>query len=359
MTSSSRSHALGLYTALLNKDPPRGERRELIAHISTCVASLTSLFDAILGVTHAENVHLHAKPVSFPLQRAIDQVLIQLRPTAEAKGLRLHTVKCSLWVRADPSVVERHPWQPAVQRHPLSTERGRILVGVRRRAGGKHCMLLVADTGIGLSAHDQPRIFDDFFQVNNPDRTRDKGYGLGLSTVHRLCSALSYDIQVRSQVGRGSVFTVSLPLDAPASQPDEQLPEQLDALGAGLNVLFVEDNPLVRDAMQRMLRDWGVRVSVCGCGDEAMTVLSQELDRHWHVLLDHQLADNETGLQVADRIRSVIGDSPVISLITGEDDAAIDAAAAARGITVLRKPLKPIRLRALLESRHAHPGGDH
>jgi two-component system, sensor histidine kinase len=344
-------HALGLYTALLRKDPPEAERRELIDHISSCVSSLTSLFDAILGVTHAENVHQHAKAAAFPLQRVIDQVLVQLRPSAEAKGLVLRMVPTKVWVHADPAVVER------ILGNLLSnairyTEQGKILVGVRRHTGA--CALVVADTGVGLSSQDQNRIFDDFFQVNNPQRQREKGYGLGLSTVHRLCAALDYEIQVQSSVGRGSSFAVTLPTDSPSLLEEQQ--ETVQSLEPDLNVLFVEDDPLVRDAMNRMLRDWGVRVCMCTCGDEAMAVLSQEFDKRWHVLLDQQLADNETGLQVADRIRAVIGDGPIISLVTGEDDVAVDEGAAQRGITVLRKPLKPIRLRTMLQSQHVGQG---
>jgi signal transduction histidine kinase len=344
-------HALGLYTALLRKDPPDVERRELIDHIGSCVTSLTGLFDAILGVTHAESAHLHAKSAAVPLQRVIDQVLIQLKPSAEAKGLQLRMVPTSLWVHADPAIIER------ILGNLLSnairyTDQGKILVGVRRRPGA--CSLVVADTGVGLASHDQNRIFDDFFQVNNPDRHRDKGYGLGLSTVHRLCAALDYGIEVQSAPGKGSLFAVTLPLDSPHQA--EEVQEAVHTLETDLNVLFVEDEPLVRDAMNRMLNDWGVRVSMCTCGDEAMAILSQEFDKRWHVLLDHSLADNETGLQVADRIRTIIGDGPIISLVTGDDDPEVDRGAAERGITVLRKPLKPIRLRALLHSQQLGEG---
>ncbi len=344
-------HALGLYTALLRKDPPEAERRELIDHITSCVGSLTGLFDAILGVTHAETAHLQAKAAAFPLQRVIDQVMVQLRPSAEARGLSLRMVPTTLWVNADPAVIER------ILGNLLSnairyTDQGRILVGVRRRPGA--CSLIVADTGVGLAAHDQNRIFDDFFQVNNPERRRDKGYGLGLSTVHRLCAALDYEIEVKSSPGKGSLFAVTLPLDSPTHA--EEVQEPVHTLESDLNVLFVEDDPLVRDAMNRMLKDWGVRVSMCTNGDEAMAILSQEFDKRWHVLLDYSLEDNENGLQVADRIRTILGDGPVISLVTGEDDPAVDAGAAERGITVLRKPLKPIRLRALLHSQQLGEG---
>src|SRR5690606_8779145 len=171
---------------------------------------------------------------------------------------------------------------------------------------------------------------------------------------HRLCAALDYDIEVQSVSGKGSPFAVTLPLDSPTHA--EEVQEPVHTLESDLNVLFVEDDPLVRDAMNRMLKDWGVRVSMCTNGDEAMAILSQEFDKRWHVLLDYSLDDNENGLQVADRIRTILGDGPVISLVTGEDDPAVDTGAAERGITVLRKPLKPIRLRALLHSQQLGEG---
>jgi len=339
-------HALGLYTALLRKDPPAAERQELLDHIGSCVGSLTDLFDAILGVTHAETAHLHARPSRVALQPIIDKVLVQLRPAAEAKGLRLRAARTHALLHADAAIVERILGN-LVSNAIRYTERGQVLVGVRRRAG--HAVLTVIDTGIGMAANEQARIFEDFFQAHNPERQRDKGYGLGLSTVHRLCAALHYRIEVHSQPGHGSRFAVSFPLDSGTSLTESQ--EPVHTLDGDLHVLFVEDDPLVRDAMNRMLKDWGVHVSMCACGDEALSILSQALDRRWHVLLDQQLADNETGLQVADRIRTIIGEEPTITLVTGEVDPAVDLGAAERGIEVLRKPLKPIRLRALLQAR--------
>jgi len=339
-------HALGLYSALLRKASSEQARNELLEHMGSCVSSLTSLFDAILGVTHAETAHINAKPAAVPLQRVIDQVLIQLRPSAENKGLQLRVVPTSLWAHADPAIIER------ILGNLLSnairyTQEGKILVGVRRRHG--KCVLIVADTGIGLSGQDQNRIFDDFFQVSNPERQRDKGYGLGLSTVHRLCAALNYDIEVQSIPSRGSLFSVTLPLDLPTRK--EATEDNVQTLESDLHVLFVEDDGMVRDAMNRLLTDWGLQVAMCATGDEAIAILSQKIDKRWHVLLDYALADNETGFQVADRIRSVIGEGPTIALVTGEEYASVALGAKERGITVLRKPLKPIRLRALLHSQ--------
>lgn len=339
-------HALGLYAALLRKDPPTEERLELLDHVGSCVGSLTDLFDAILGVTDAETAHLHARPGPVPLQRVMDQVMVQTRPAAEAKGLQLRCVRTSLWVHADPAVLERILGN-LVSNAIRYTDHGKVLVGARKR--GAAAMLTVIDTGIGMSAYEQSRIFDDFFQAHNPERQRDKGYGLGLSTVHRLCAGLNYAIDVHSETGRGSCFTVALPLDS--AQAVDPASEPLLQLEPDLNVLFVEDDPQVQDAMRRMLQEWGARVATCTCGDEALAILSQAMDKQWLVLLDQTLADHETGLQVADRIRAVIGDGPQISLVTGEVDPAVDHGAASRHIAVLRKPLKPIRLRAWLHAQ--------
>ena len=348
-------HALGMYAALLAKDPPASERHELLGHMNSCITSLMGLFDAILGVTSAENIHLQANPIGFPLQRVIDRVWVQLRPSAVEKGLDLRRVRTSVRIHADPAVVER------ILGNLLSnairyTDRGAVLVGVRRSADRQTCVLSVIDTGVGLASSDQRRIFDDFFQVNNPERSPAKGYGLGLATVQRLCSALGYEIVVRSTVGRGSLFGIRLPLDLGLGDIPTAEIEPHGSLGSDLNVLFVDDDDMVRDAMTRLLKEWGIHTVTCSTGDEVLSALTKSLDRHWHVLLDQRLAHHETGLQIADRIRRVVGDGPTITLITGEQDSGVEQGAARRGITVLRKPLKPVRLRALLQWRSAGPG---
>ncbi|MBL8488176.1 MAG: response regulator, partial [Rhodocyclaceae bacterium] len=119
-------------------------------------------------------------------------------------------------------------------------------------------------------------------------------------------------------------------------------------------VLLVEDDPLVRDAMARLMEDWGLRFRACADGDELLAVLDAEPETRWHAVLDYRLPGPETGLDIADRIRAR-PDPPPVTLLTGEADPAVQADALARGIQVLRKPLRPLRLRAALLAGNRPP----
>ena len=211
----------------------------------------------------------------------------------------------------------------------------------------------VADTGVGIAEQDRERIFEDFVQVDNPERNREKGFGLGLAIVRRLCQGLGWKLDLHSEVGKGSAFDDTVPLApvallaAPAADTPLPALTQLQRL----NVLFVDDDSLVRDAMSRMLADWGMKTRICRTGDEALAILAgREPQSRWHALLDHRLAEGETGLALADRIRALHGDAVKVVLVTGETDDAILDEARRRGIGVLRKPVKPIRLRAALSA---------
>ncbi|MFO1321198.1 MAG: hybrid sensor histidine kinase/response regulator [Burkholderiales bacterium] len=339
-------HALGLYVSLLlRRAPPDGERRTLIGQIASCVGTLERLLNALLDVYRTDDARDRARVAPMPLQPVVDAVVAQGRPEAEAKGLELTRVPTRLWVRADRAILERIVGN-LVSNAIRYTERGRVVIGIRR--GRDTCDVVVADTGIGISAADRTRIFDEFYQVGNPERNRSKGFGLGLAIVRRLCFAMKYRIEVESKPGRGSLFRVTLPVAPVGAAEEPALADPGHEPREAPAVLLLEDDPVVRDAMERLLEDWGIDCRTCDDGDDALAALAAEPDRHWHVLLDYRLAGSETGLDVADRIRQAVRPLPPMTLVTGESDPQVQAAADTRGIHVLRKPLKPLRLRAVL-----------
>lgn len=341
-------HALGLYMSLLRKNPPERERKELIENVGHCADSLDRLFNAILGVSEAARAQGQVKAAAIALGGIIEQVAVQLAPEAARKGLALRTAPTSLWVNADEPALARILGN-LVANAIRYTERGTVLVGVRR-GNPRHCALVVADTGIGIVAGETEKIFDDFYQIDNPGRDRSRGFGLGLAIVRRWCETFGYAIAVRSTPGRGSLFAVTLPRAEPAAAIVAS--PAVEDSAAGVHVLFVEDDPLVRDAMQRMLRTWNMPMQACANGAQAIAILSREPGKRWHVLLDYRLADGENGLQIADRLRATFNPPPRISMMTGDTDPDVHEAAAASGIVILSKPVKPIRLRAVLTAQN-------
>ena len=343
-------HALGFYVSLMGSASADKDRREILPRLSECATSLDRQFNAIMGVAETDSAIEHAAIKPTRLQDVFERARVSVEPEAALKRLRLRLVPTRLGVMVAPDLLERVLVNLAINAVRYTTT-GRVLIGARRK--GETVQIWVADTGVGIAEQDRERIFEDFVQVDNPERNREKGFGLGLAIVRRLCQGLGWKLDLHSEVGKGSAFVVTVPLATIAQLTAPATDAPLPALTQlqRLNVLFVDDDSLVRDAMSRMLADWGMQTRICRTGDEALAILAQrEPQSRWHALLDHRPAEGETGLALADRIRTLHGDAVKVVLVTGETDDAVLDEARRRGIGVLRKPVKPIRLRAALSA---------
>lgn len=339
-------HALGLYAALLRADPPKAERRELIHSIIACVANLERLFNAILDLSRPARAT--SEHQAFALDELIAATVIKFHPEAQQRGLSIGTVPTAAWAFGDPAAIERILGN-LVSNAVRYTRSGGVLIRVRQV--GQTVAISVADAGPGISAADRERIFDPFYRSSGEAIDKGGGMGLGLATVRELCRTHGHRLAVRSKTGRGSLFRLSLRAAPPQRQPNHITSEAV--IGDGLDVLMVEDDPHVADAASRLLASWGVTVAVCRNGKQACELISSRPDARWHVLLDYRLPDDESGLAVADHMRARFGRALPITLVTGEADPALFAAAAARDLPVLRKPLSPIRLRTRLAATAA------
>jgi signal transduction histidine kinase len=344
-------HAMGFYNSLLPRAKDEVERGEILSRLSECAASLDRQFNAILGVAQTDAAVENAKIAATPLQKIIDRVVANLQPEADMKALQLRVVPTSLWASVAPELLER-VLSNLVSNAIKYTRNGGVLLGARRR--GANVDLVVLDTGIGIAQNDLGLIFGDFFQVANRERNSNKGFGLGLGIVRRLCEGMGWRLEVRSALGRGTGFSVQVPLGARLPEANSSVEDAFAAPPRNTDqasVLFVDDDALVRDAMGRMLVDWDFSATLCETGGEAIALLRQsDSSTRWHVLLDFRLSGDENGLSLADRIRAEFGDRVRITLMSGEAHEELQREAKQRDIVLLRKPVKPIRLRAILTS---------
>jgi two-component system, sensor histidine kinase len=205
------------------------------------------------------------------------------------------------------------------------------------------------DTGCGIAQEQLSTIFDEFVQLNNPQRDASQGVGLGLATVKRICALLEHPLSVVSQLERGSRFSLGL---AVAPAPDLQAAQSLSSRGQALlrgSVLLIEDNDLVRESLLHSLREWGLDCTACADASQAQAALAgSSFDV---VLSDWRLAGELRGdalLQAALDQTPHDQRAPLCLLMTGETDDSLGALDAR--ITLLRKPVRPIRLRALLSA---------
>lgn len=342
-------HAMGLYLSLLRDAAHAAERPQLLESLSQCAFSLDSQFSAIMGVGETDRFVERAEPGPTPVQLVFDRVATQARPRAEAAELRFLAPKTSLWAEIAPEVLERVLIN-LVLNALRYTRNGGVLIGARARGG--RVDVHVVDTGIGIAPEHRENVFADFFQVDNPGRDRDKGFGLGLGIVRRLCEGMGWPVALRSQLGRGTTFVVSVPRATPVrSAPPALAAASTSASVAPRATLVVDDDPLVLDAMQRMLARWEIDARYCATSEEALTILSHGPENAtWRLLIDYRLGDGVDGLQLAQRAQELYGARVQPAIVTGEADDALEARAVEAGFVVLRKPVAPVRLRALLTS---------
>ncbi|WP_142847596.1 ATP-binding protein [Telmatospirillum sp. J64-1] len=200
-------HALGLYLELLSQRMPEGNEPPLVA-AKQCVEILSEQLNDLLDVSKLETGATSVAAVECRIGDILAKVMTSQKASAEAKGIVLRLVETNEVVRTDPGLFERLMLN-LVSNAVKYTPRGKVLVGLRRRQG--RLRVEVWDTGIGIPEDSLLDIFNEFHQLDNPSRDRAMGSGLGLAIVERAAKLLGVTIDVRSQLGKGSVFTVSFP----------------------------------------------------------------------------------------------------------------------------------------------------
>jgi signal transduction histidine kinase len=344
-------HALGMFIGALRSHrlPPRSVT--LIDHIDASVGSLDSLFTSLLDISKLDAGVVEGHPVHVPVEPLLARILRDLEGEAAAKAIELSLVPTSLAVRSDPILLERI-LRNLIGNAVRYTQAGRVLVGCRR-LGGNHVGLEVWDTGPGIAEDQREAVFEEFYQLSNPDRDRAKGLGLGLAIVRRLTDILGHRLSLDSRPGRGSVFRLAMPRAA-AAEAAAQAPEASAALTsadprAGV-IVAIDDEAAIRTAMAELLRSWGHRVIAVGGGEEAFARLAAEGVIPDMIVCDYRLPGGEDGVAVIRRLQAAYGaDLPAI-LVTGDTAADRIREAQASGYPLLHKPLSHARLRATVTS---------
>jgi signal transduction histidine kinase/CheY-like chemotaxis protein len=350
-------HAMTLLVAALREQVPRGEAGRLVQHIEASAAAMESLLNALLDLSKLDAGVVEARPVCFPISKAFNQVASQFLPVAQSRGIRLAFATTSLWAYSDPVLVER-VIANLVSNALRYTERGGVLVGARR-VGQDWIRFEVWDTGKGIPAEFQARIFEEYFQLENPERHRDKGLGLGLAIVTRLARLLGSRVQVRSEPGQGACFSFQLArCEAAPTQPEAVTPSTGFALPLeNALVAFIDDDEAILAAMVEVFDHWNVALAA---GEDAEQVRAEllALGRTPDLILcDYRLRDGHTGVEAVQLLRDAFGANIPAALLTGDTATDTIQAIQASHLPVLHKPLKPAKLRAFLSHLLADPSG--
>jgi signal transduction histidine kinase len=338
-------HALSLFVAAMRPRKMDDEARELLDHIDGSVRAMGGLFGGLLDISRLDAgvVEVNRGPVL--VQPLLERVCHDYEVLADAKGLKLVLHECSLAVMSDAMLLERIV-RNIIANAVAYTDRGRVVVGCRRRRGS--LSIQVWDTGRGIPRHEQEHVFQEFYQLGNPERDRTKGVGLGLAIVRRLTQLLGHTLTVHSDVGQGSVFEVSVPYGDFAAASTAQTGEYLTpflAHGVGL-ILVIDDEMAIQIAMKSLLESWGYEAITAGSCDEMLERIATHRTAPRLIISDYRLRDNASGIDAIERLRSEYNDEIPGMLITGDTAADRLKEAQESGFLLLHKPVPNHRLRA-------------
>jgi len=325
--------------------------KELVVKFDQTLGAMSGMLNALLDINQIEAGVVRPEIVTFLVSDILDRLRDEFTYQAQAQNLQLDVVSCGLSVRSDPRLLEQ------IMRNLISnalkyTRKGRVLVGCRRRAG--LVTLEVWDTGIGIAEKDLPAIFDEYHQVGNEARERSRGLGLGLSIVQRLVELLGHRVHVRSRPGRGSTFAIDVMAarNVPSEGVEiEQSPVGMpgdDFLRKG-KILVIEDDLDVQDLLAVSLREAGHRVLTALDGPAALVVASAVGLRPDVLLVDYNLPNGMTGLEVIGKIRERLHHQIPAVILTGDISAETLRQVAQHDCVQLTKPVKLPRLIRLIQ----------
>ncbi len=322
---------------------------KLVGRFEDILTAITGMLNALLDINQIEAGTVHAEPVSFPINDLLNRLRGEFVYHAQAQRLELVVMPCSLYVISDPRLLEQ------MVRNLLNnglkyTKTGKILVGCRRH--GDTLCIEIWDTGIGIPQAALSAIFNEYAQLNNPEHDRNRGLGLGLSIVQRLSVMLGHPIRVQSQEGKGSVFSINVPINrahipapAPVASPPLALKASSEKNGT---ILVIEDDPDERDLIDITLSGEGYRTYTASDGDAALTLIKRLKIRPDLIVSDFNLSNGMNGLELADKLHQVLHTPlshpiPVI-IMTADMSSATQHDIAARTYLQLIKPVKPVTL---------------
>jgi len=321
---------------------------EAIAQQDHAIGAMSRLLNALLDISKLESGAIKPEPSDFTVASIFEELRAEFAAIAANKGLRLEVEACADGVHSDRSLVEQ------ILRNLVSnaikyTREGWVRLRCMHEAGLVRVEVL--DSGVGISPEQIPYIYDEFYQIGVPANSSRDGYGLGLSIVLRLVKLLTLELDVQSEIGKGSAFSLLLPSSQQQTLPaasNARRPAAPTGSQIGkVHVLLVEDDDAVRGATRMLLKVEGYNVTAVDSVREALGHAHKTIDL---VVTDYHLRDGETGLELIKALRERYGVSPKAVLMTGDTSSAVKSVPRDPRLRVASKPIDADELLALIRA---------
>jgi hypothetical protein len=341
--------AAKLYCASLADDALTPSQQDTLTKALSALNSVEDIIGALLDISQLDSGNAPVHLSAVDLGRVLRQLGDEMRPAARAKGLDLRIMPSASMVQTDASYLRRI-LQNLIGNAIRYTRAGRILVGTRR--SGDAVRIEVWDTGPGIPEVEQENIYKEFHRID-PVANTGNGLGLGLAIVERACALLDHHHGMRTALGHGTCFHLTVPHAPTPLRVPPALPDRAEGAAdpasdmAELIVLLVEPDPAMRQALSLRLERWGVQVLDVASGADAAALLAEIELTPDAMLVDDAADDSAAGLALIAELRAQFGPIPC-RLLAGDRTPGIGAACAAAGVSLLQKPIDPVALQFFL-----------
>ena len=332
-------HAMSLFVEALSAMAQRGDVAAAAAgtiagRLRTVIGNFGGVLNGLLDISRLDAGVVRTEVQAEPLAQLFDDLKAEFEAMAGERGLDWRVVSSSVWVRTDPALLRRILGNLLTNAFRYTNEGG-VLLGARLRSGGVE--IVVLDTGPGIPSEQMEAVFDEFVQLPGAEK---HGLGLGLSIVRRMADLLGHDLRLRSEVGKGSAFSLLLPLAAPVALVMEQT-ETED--GTALAIAVIDDEADALDGLAHLLETWGHQVWAGRSPDQVIAALDRgEPDL---LITDYRLGGGMTAMEAVAMVRGHLGrDLPTI-IVTGDTAPDRLREASESGHILLHKPVDPEALR--------------
>lgn len=352
-------HAMGLFTSLLEKKLDNEVQKHLFNNVIHSVDALRNLLDTLLDVSKLDAGVVEKKVEHFYFENILMHLVSELAPEAKEKNLSFDCVSTGVIVKSDSVLLE------LILRNLLSnairyTEQGGVTLKVTE-TDDDMVKISIIDTGTGIPKDKQQEIFQEFYQLGNPERDRTKGLGLGLAIVKRLANLLNHSVEIESDSGQGTIISVIVPLGDKNNIEEESTEHVIPANTSLTNVpiILIDDEVQIREGMKQFLEEWGCSVLVAASEEEAIHKLRQENCKPRVIITDYRLREEKTGIQAIRAIRDEIGMIVPALIITGDTAPERLREAQASGHALLHKPVLPAQILAFIRHVVLQEGESH
>lgn len=334
-------NAAKLYLTVLEEAEIADELKTTVRKLNDSVVSSENLISTILDISRLDEGELKPFIETVNVRELITPIVNEMSMKAKEKDLTFTSRMRDCYISTDKTYLYRIV-QNFASNAVKYTPAGKVLLTVR--TVNERVRIEVRDTGIGIPEIQQAAIFSDFYRVEN---SQEQGIGLGLGVVKRLTQQLKCQVRVHSKDGKGSCFSVEF-AQVPAPEAASVIKNPTQSVFSKLKILCIDDQSENLDAMQTLLSKWGVDVKTAQSYEKAMVIATQ-FEPHI-LLVDYQLGRGPDGLEIIDLIRQQLNTILPACLVTAQRGDELLKACNENGVNYLSKPLKPAKLRTLIQS---------